>query len=216
MSRRTYSDRDRRPGRRTAFREPGMIIYIFCEGAVTERDYLNGCLGHFQNRLVKLIFKRTGAVPLTLVQAAKEARSAEGPDATGDEFWCVFDTDDHPRVEQAKLEARDSQILLAVSNPSFELWLLLHCERAPGMIHRDDVRARLKSHHPDYNKQLAFDVIKDGYRKAVLEAIRLRKQAHQTREDGRNPSTDVDRLTERIRGDKPYPETGQGKSSHRN
>jgi len=53
--------------------------------------------------------------------------------------WCVFDVDDHPRVADARQMAADNGIELAISNPCFELWLLLHFRDGPGMQHRDKI-----------------------------------------------------------------------------
>jgi hypothetical protein len=43
-----------------------------------------------------------------------------------DEVWCVFDVDEHPKLAEARDQANANGIQLAVSNPCFELWLLLH------------------------------------------------------------------------------------------
>ena len=46
--------------------------------------------------------------------------------------WCVFDVDQHPHLTTAVEEARTAGIDVAVSSPSFELWLLLHFRESPG------------------------------------------------------------------------------------
>lgn len=48
-----------------------------------------------------------------------------------DECWCVFDVEwpkNHPDLSQAVQLANDHGIHLAISNPCFELWLILHFE----------------------------------------------------------------------------------------
>ncbi len=46
----------------------------------------------------------------------------------GDSIWCVFDRDDNSNevLLRAKQSAQKEGYHLAYSNPSFELWLLLH------------------------------------------------------------------------------------------
>lgn len=48
-----------------------------------------------------------------------------------DECWCVFDVEwprHHPHLAQAIRLAEDHGIRLAISNPCFELWLILHLD----------------------------------------------------------------------------------------
>lgn len=65
---------------------------------------------------------------MTLVKRAVERRRT---DHDVDELWCVFDVEwptakRHPHLDQAMNLARDHGIRLAISNPCFELWLVLH------------------------------------------------------------------------------------------
>ena len=57
-----------------------------------------------------------------------------------DEIWCVFDTDQHPNLAQAINEAGQSEIEVAVSNPCFELWLVLHSQEQTAFIDRHDAQ----------------------------------------------------------------------------
>lgn len=75
-----------------------------------------------------------GGVPKTVVElAVKLKKESEGQarrrrdvNLRYDHIWCVFDIDEHPFVPEARQQARDNRIDVAVSNPCFELWLLLH------------------------------------------------------------------------------------------
>ena len=68
--------------------------------------------------------------PKALVDRAKGHVRSNRPTkrraADYDEIWCVFDIDEHPNVPQAVEEARQVGVEVAVSNPCFELWLVLH------------------------------------------------------------------------------------------
>jgi hypothetical protein len=200
-------DRDRRPARREAFRDVRKRILVVCEGKVTEPGYLRTFATASRNPLVDVEIAREHGVPLTLVIRAKELReqpattSTPDPNLSYDEVWCVFDTDEHPHIPEAKNMASQNEIELAISNPSFELWLLLHFRDPPGAQHRDRIREMLKGHLPNYGKRVDFRDFQAGYRQAVNRASQLDELAQQIGDAGRNPTTGIYRLTERIRGD---------------
>ncbi|MFY1694615.1 RloB family protein [Solwaraspora sp. WMMA2101] len=114
--------------RRTATRPERRTIVIFCEGEASEPDYLNALrrLPHIRDSTaINIEIDPDQGVPLTLVNRAIE-RSA---DDEVDECWCVFDVEwprHHPHLDRAIRLAAEHGIRLAVSNPCFELWLILH------------------------------------------------------------------------------------------
>ena len=146
-------------------------------------------------------------VPKTVVEIAKkrmkeadEAAKREGDDNLRFEaVWAVFDVDDHPHVPDAIQMARDNSIHLAISNPSFELWLLLHFVDSPGMKDRKVVRALLKEHIDDYDKHVNYDDYRNGYQEAARRASKLTDVNLKACTPGNNPSTGVHYLTESIR-----------------
>jgi hypothetical protein len=80
------------------------------------------------------------SAPQHVVERLKEAKRvavAAGDLLRGDEFWVLLDTDHWVKpnhiagLQQALLEARQAGFLIAISNPCFELWLLLHHEDVP-------------------------------------------------------------------------------------
>jgi hypothetical protein len=79
--------------------------------------------------------------PLELVERAAQRRKHDlrdekkGKGAAYDEYWCIFDVDEHPHVAQALVMARDNNVQLAVSNPCIELWFVLHKEDRTGWVH---------------------------------------------------------------------------------
>lgn len=80
--------------------------------------------------------------PLQLVETAAAQRFADlraakrGKGDAYDQYWCVFDIDEHPYVDQALQFAASSQISVAVTNPCIELWFLLHFEDQTADLHR--------------------------------------------------------------------------------
>jgi hypothetical protein len=121
--------------RRVAVRRPRKTLLIFCEGVRTEPEYLDALQRHPAVREVAAVELRVdagsgGKVPRTLVAAAAEARArATEEDGEIDEVWCLFDVEwprNHPHLAAAVERAREAGVRLAVSNPCFELWLILH------------------------------------------------------------------------------------------
>jgi hypothetical protein len=200
-------NREHRPARSIASREPRKRFLVVCEGKVTEPAYLHGLRRHFKGAIVELDIPSDHGVPLTLVQIAQRRKDeARGlARRTGDEFhaydqvWCVFDIDEHPNVNDAKQLAGSQGIDLAISNPCFELWLVLHFRENPGMCHRHDAQAMTKTFIANYGKHVDFAQLVVGYDDAVTRAQRLDREATEQDEAGRNPTTGVYRLTQAIR-----------------
>lgn len=202
-----FRDRDRRIGRNPAKRQPKHRILVVCEGKVTEPKYFQKLQHAFRNPLVHVEIHKQAGVPMTVVDRAielnDEARQAARRNGDGflnyDEVWCVFDVDEHPRLEKALKLAEDSGFQVALSNPCFELWALLHFRDQVQQVHRREVQGALKEILPKYDKELDFGRMHGGYEDAVKRAQSLEKSANAVGDPRRNPSTSVYRLTEQIR-----------------
>jgi hypothetical protein len=203
----SFRHRERSLLRRPATLDPRPRILVLCEGQVTEFEYLDGLRREEQNRLVEVEIDFEGGAPKTLVERAalrkrnseEEARHAHDENLKYDEVWCVFDVDEHPKLPDARQQARDNGIKLAISNPCFELWLLLHFREQNAHIERKAVAALLKKHIRNYRKHVPFEIVRDGYSEAVRRAQQLDKRYSDISTQGGNPSTNVYLLTERIR-----------------
>lgn len=73
---------------------------------------------------IRVEVRRPHGVPFSLVKAAVKHVGNEEID----QVWCVFDVESppHPNLVEAVALAERHDVRLAVSNPCFELWLLLH------------------------------------------------------------------------------------------
>jgi hypothetical protein len=116
-------DRAIRAGRRASFRDPRLRILVVCSGERTEPDYFLGLKRHLRNPAVQVKLKAKGRAPVDLVRYARSI-APKGADEF-DELWCVVDSDEYD-LEPAVALATELGVQLAVSNPCFELWLLLH------------------------------------------------------------------------------------------
>ena len=69
--------------------------------------------------------------------------------------------------------ARDNHFHLAVSNPCFELWILLHFRESPGARHRKEVVTLVREFLPSYGKYIEFAKLAPSIDQAVERAQRL-------------------------------------------
>ncbi len=203
----TRRDRKRRPPRSAPFLEPRRRILIVCEGEITEPQYFENFRRWCRNPRVEVRIEGPAGVPFSLVMAARdlkraaEARAkAEGDDHLRyDEVWCVFDVDEHPRVAEARSMASDNGLKLAMSNPCFELWLLLHLRENPGAQHRHKIQDMLVDLTPRVaEKHLDFERLIVGYDIAFKRAERLEGESRDRGDTVGNPSTEVFHLTDSI------------------
>jgi hypothetical protein len=181
--------------RRRPTRTPYPRILIVSEGEVTEPEYFNA-MRRVERREVALDFK-SGMTPKTAVEAAARMKRDY------DEVWCVFDIDVHPLVPDAKQQARDNNIELAISNPCFELWALLHYQDQRAHIELPKLRELCRRHMRDYEKQLPFDEMFPRIEEAIRRAEELEKMHADRGTAGENPSTGVYRLVRSIRSRRP-------------
>jgi len=201
MSRRRDDLRRRKP-----FLEPRTRVLVCCEGQVTEPSYLNSLKAELRIRLAHIEVVPGGVDPKTLVdeamdrkkRAERQARKQKDDNLKYDEVWCVFDVDVHQYVPEAKQKAEANEIKVAISNPCFELWLLLHFQDQRAHIERRDVQSLCRGHMPGYVKEAPFDRLYPLYREAVGRAEELDRWQETRFCAGGNPSTGVHRLTQRI------------------
>ena len=93
-----------------------------------------------------------------------------------DEAWLVVDRDSWKDEDLNLLHQwttdRPNNYHLAVSNPKFEYWLLLHFEDAHGVATAKECDARLKKYLPNYNKGIdSTKITREQIDKAIDRAI---------------------------------------------
>jgi len=200
------ANRSRRPARPNPFRNAKKRILVVCEGS-TEKEYVDGYVMSLRNSLVVSVEAVGNAgVPMTVVEIAKELKISNAEQAlvekdsnvSFDSVWVMFDVDEHPRVDDAKIMARDNGIGVAVSNPCIELWLYLHFADSPGMQDRHRMLRLLRDKIPGYTKHVQFKEFVAQVDIAKQRAHRLDEQADLDKESGRNPTTSIWKLLEDI------------------
>ena len=198
-------NRSDRLQRRRPFRDPLPRILVVCEGRRTEKLYFE----HLRaaDRIPINLEVAAGGTPKTLVEraarlkreATSDARRTRDPNRLFEEVWCVFDVDEHPYLSEAKQQARANEIKVAISNPCFELWILLHFQDQRAYTERHAVQSMCRAHLPDYEKVPPMETLMEHYPEAVERARKL-DAWHVTRGTaGENPSTGVYVLVEKLK-----------------
>ena len=132
-------------------------------------------------------------------QANRDAKRSADDNLRYDEIWCAFDVHDHLLIAEAQEQAKANGVELAISNPCFELWALLHFQDQHAHIERGKVQRLCAKHMPGYEKELSYDILRSKYSDALRRAEDLEKWHDSRGTPGENPSTMVYKLVERIR-----------------
>lgn len=187
-------------------------MLVVAEGSKTEPQFLALVQPRCQAALVELVvIDETATDPRSLVtracsvkkHAERERRRTKDPNAILEEVWCLFDVDQHPFLKEARQQAQANGVNLAVSNPCFEIWLLLHFQDQTAYIERGDARRRLAAYLPNYDKTLpSLDPFEDRFEEARARAQSLARkhEGDGTSYPQDNPSSDVWRLIDSIGG----------------
>jgi hypothetical protein len=185
-------------------------VVVVCEGQKTEPSYLRLVNAKSATALVELeIVDEAATAPKSLVEVAcasmrasrREARRTRDPNANIDEIWCAFDVDQHPMLREAKQQAGDNGIRLAISNPSIELWFLLHFTDQTAYVHRAAAMRALRDYVPDYDKHFGtLSPLEGRYKIARTRALQLAKKhdGDGTTFPDDNPSSNVWELVDSL------------------
>jgi RloB-like protein len=199
MRRPPLSDQ-RQLSRRRPSRAPRARFLIFCEGEVTEPGYFQYIKQTLRDSMLTIEVSKDRGDPLRLVEAAvtrlrqanQNVRRYNDENLRWDQVWCVLDVDQHQRIDDARAMADKTGVRLAVSDPCFELWPLLHFVSHNAWISTEQVQEKLKKYIPDYQKRLDCELLRGHYGEARARALSLR-DGH-VRNDMpalSNPGTDV-------------------------
>lgn len=167
-------------------------IYIFTEGN-TEEIYLN----HYENvkkgiYIIPIDTEHTDA--LGIVKHAKNFIDKQNIDIElGDRCYCVFDSDPESNT-QIKVAFdllrgyKHKGLECIFSNPSFEIWFVLHFRKAPYGKNATEikklVRELVSEQVPDYKETTdIFDMLIDKRDIALKEAENLHKSQSEVHED---------------------------------
>jgi hypothetical protein len=147
--------------------------------------------------------------PLEIVKRALDLRkNAKAEKDPYDFVWCIFDVESRsdqkarPKLADAIAMARKVRIDVALSNPCFELWILLHEQQQEAWIGNDKVQSLCSSLALVVKKEIqAPDRLIEKYPTARERAAHLEeKHAREMRirAEDKNPSSTVYKLVDTI------------------
>ncbi|RAX24485.1 MULTISPECIES: RloB family protein [unclassified Actinomyces] len=182
------------------------VVHIFVEGSVTEKEYIERLQDVSEvtgNTFLKVHHR--GNSPRRVVDAVIQER-ATSPDADVHQFWAVFDVEaptPHGDLDKAMELARHHQVHTAVSNPCFELWLLLHTTDQYAYLTSAEATRLYRETDGSTDKHLTAiaPVNAEGVSRACKRSARLRERHKRngTVFPQDNPSTTMDLLIDAIR-----------------
>lgn len=158
----------KRPLRRSTGRlEQRKRFLIYVEGDVSESLYLKGVRRDLGRSGPGIVIGSTHGEPLGLVRAAIDHRERERRDGNPfTQVWCVFDVESptpHPSLDEAITLAGRSKVRCGISNPCFELWLILHLKDQWGWLTTDDACGhlmRLPCGYDRHGKRFDYDLLR--------------------------------------------------------
>lgn len=210
MGKRLRHPRSRRSfERRQGKRSPRKCVLIVCEGEKTEPKYFESLRRklRLQSAEVRICGKECGSAPVSVVEFAmqekdrrkREVKQGHAP-VEYDSIWCVIDVEEsgkNPSLLDALQRAKDNKVDVALSNPCFEFWILLHL-RDGGKPYRNckevihdlaNALGRPYGKGDDIFEEL-FPYIQD----AIRRATNLEQRQAYDRTKFPNPSTQVHHL----------------------
>lgn len=188
-------------------KEKPMII-ITAEGRnETEAKYFGGFRTPDCPYIIK--FHKSGHLtdPTKLAESIRKRWDAEEADVrTGDVAFVIVDLDnkESKAKEIQHLEEKNRVEKFIVSNPSFEVWYLLHYGfSTKSYINADAVIRELKKHYPEYEKTSDMHSrLKGKTGEAIANAEKLesyyKKEEHLHPDEKCNPYTDVHKIVKML------------------
>lgn len=161
-------------------------FFVFCEGK-TEKIYIEYLRSKF--RIPILIDPKIAGNRITNNYIKRQIKDRHDP--SKDYVYLVYDLD-VPEILK-KLQSIKNSILLC-SNPSFELWYLLHFQEQKANIDSNECERKLKKCCPEYEKGKIHAALErgleKGHEKAVTRASKLKALE--------NPSTQMYQLIRKL------------------
>ncbi len=197
-------------GRTSSQRKPGKSILIVCEGEKTEPRYFLALKKELKLISVE-VEKCKGGAAISIVERAlylQNKGSSRKDISEFDEVWCMFDTEHLANTKPFKDaidKAEKNKLSLAISNPAFEYWYLLHFrETNKPFADASELENELKGSDciPNYKKN-SHEIFNLTY-KHIEIALERAERLHITHPDYLterfpNPCTTVYELIKKLR-----------------
>jgi hypothetical protein len=177
---------------------------VVCEGRLTEPEYIKYVKRQLRDSLLDIKVLGGYTDPMSLVRTAMEhkATAERNSRLRSDAFlrydgvWCLVDKDEHAKMPEARSLAQRNGIRLILSNPCFELWLLLHFVEKNAYMTSKEAAKLLGAFMVDYEKNPSCNLLIGHYLAARARAKKL-CNSEGCRGDS-NPSTHVWELVDAV------------------
>ncbi len=198
MSNSRYSNFDRKSSRSSK-----KVFLLSTEGAVTEPGYFEFFSNYKDIKIRTVKPKKGKSSPIDVLKRMNKALVKSGL-KTRDEAWIVIDTDQW-KVNQfrevqnwANSKGSGFHRGVAISNPKFEYWLLLHFEDVKGGEAAEKCADRLKKLFPGYEKEIDTRKITEEMIKTAVARAKARDESYCKQHPGAEGCTEVYKLVESI------------------
>ncbi|MBF0109278.1 MAG: RloB domain-containing protein [Magnetococcales bacterium] len=179
----SLTSRKRLKGRTGSSTRDSRLFVIATEGSETEPLYFNCFKEKFTNgnRKIKIAILGAGGKQRSSpkqILGRIDTYIQKNDIKKDDEFWLVLDAESRGGndLDSIATEAKRKKYRLAISNPSFEIWLLCHRQRPPGgpveQRHLEDSLSKALGKSYEKGK-----ITCDDYMNAVDKAIAIAKKS---------------------------------------
>lgn len=161
------------------------LFILAYEGNISEPDYFEALKSSadFKQGIIELVSLRrdknnTNSSPKHVFNKLKREIKSEFNFKKSDEFWMIIDRDrnrDNIPIYFGLCQ-KEGNFYFALSNPCFELWLLLHIEDVNSFspqIKEDIFENRKVNKSRTYIKKLLSDLLPDGYNESKIRPERF-------------------------------------------
>lgn len=187
--------------RQSNIKYPRKLFLIATEGTKTEPDYFKNLKKIVNNASINIkpLTSNSRTAPGALLK--RITKYLEEYEITNqDEAWIVMDRDqwneDHI-IKVIDWTTQNKHYGLALTNPKFEYWLLLHFEDGNGVQTARECNERIKQHIVSYHKNIPINKITLDNTKAAIDRLR-KKEVLDNKALLNQVGSSIDILVERI------------------
>ena len=205
--------------RRENTKSPKGNIYIFCEGEKTECNYFSSfksdiCKGRSYRRKppqIRVIPSKNCGAPSNVEFVISYAKNQSLSEKDGDCLICVIDCDSNEekdinkaiKMAKGKEKSQGIKVNICLSNPSFELWYLLHYDCFKEQLDQRTLEQKLRKYIKDYKKNVDYYSLLEDKKSYAIKNAQYLKEYHSKNNiellsTKSNPSTMVPYFLEHI------------------